>query len=142
MIERGKWVARNPESRIKGYHIWSAYSYLKNASWSHIVEEWEAARGNPLLEKVFNNTWLGLDYNDEISVVTDFEQFRDEHAEDYPIDIMPDNCITIVAGVDVQLDKLVCVVIAFNKNHIYVIAYREIYGDTMDETPQGPWAYL
>ncbi len=142
MIDKGKWVPRNPISLIKGYHIWSAYSYLKNASWSHLVEEFEKSTGNWLGEKVFVNTWLGEDFNDQPGHVTDFDQYRKDNAEDYRLDVVPPDCKWLLAGADVQGDKIVCVTLAVNKKHIWIVGYQEFYGDTMDRSKKGPWHAL
>ncbi len=142
MIDKGKWVPRNPDSKIKGYHIWTAYSYLKNASWSHLVDEFEKAEGNWLLEKVFTNTWLGEDFNDEPGHVTDYDKYRADNAENYRLDVVPKNCKWLLSGVDIQADKIVCVTLAINKLHIYIIGYQEFFGDTLDVSKDGPWDAL
>jgi phage terminase large subunit GpA-like protein len=48
MVERGEWRPTAPgNGKHAGFHIWAAYSYSPNATWSHLVAEFLEAKTNP-----------------------------------------------------------------------------------------------
>ena len=66
MVERGEWRATNPgNGKHVGFHIWSAYSYSPNASWSNLVEEFLESKQDPEQLKTWINTVLGETWEDE-----------------------------------------------------------------------------
>src|SRR6202007_2937736 len=56
MLERGRWVIRNPGSRIAGFWINALYSPW--ARWAELVHEWLAAQQDLAKLQVFINTVL------------------------------------------------------------------------------------
>ena len=66
MVERGEWRATAPyNGKHVGFHIWAAYSYSPNASWSNLMEEYLACKNDQEQLKTFINVTLGEVYEDE-----------------------------------------------------------------------------
>ena len=65
MVERGEWRATAPGNpKHVGFHIWAAYSYSPNASWSNLVEEFLQSKDDPEQLKTWINTILGECWED------------------------------------------------------------------------------
>jgi phage terminase large subunit GpA-like protein len=65
MVAAGRWVARNPESSVRGYHLNALVSPFPGARWSLLVDQWHDAQGKREQLKVFHNTVLGLTWEEE-----------------------------------------------------------------------------
>lgn len=108
MLQRGKWKANNPDSKIAGFHVNALYSPWVNLS--DLVEEFLSANKNQdnhgLME--FVNLKLGEAW-EEVSQDADNWERLWKRREYYPIDeILPEGVLLLTAGVDVQHDRLEC----------------------------------
>jgi terminase, large subunit len=111
MIEDGIWIATHPENKLRGYHIWTAYS--PHMTWAEIAQGWADSYKNPQERKVFTNTVLGLPYSEEIAAVP--ASILLSRVENYNRDSLPAGVKFIVSGVDVQEDRLEMSSIAFSE---------------------------
>jgi phage terminase large subunit GpA-like protein len=142
MVERGEWRA-TAEGKDKhvGFHIWAAYSYSPNASWSNLVEEWLASKDNPEQLRTYINTVLGEVWQDEYETKIGANALMDRAAsETYKQGVPPKDVLILVAGIDTQDDRLSLSVWGVGKGEeMFLIDRVKIYG-----TPSRPdvWQQL
>ena len=138
------WVATNPdgEPRHASFHIWAAYSYSPNATWGQLAREWLASHKNVEERKTFVNTVLGETYKGE-GDAPDWKRLYDRR-ESYPIGTIPLGGILLVAGVDVQKDRIEVEIVAYGRRmQSWSVDYRVFPGDTSDLTgPNSPYRQL
>lgn len=115
-------------------HISSLYSPLGFYSWKQAVDEWIDAntRNDKSLLKTFFNTVLGLPWSDNVNDVDHRSlKGRMELFSPYGDFDVPQECLTITMGVDVQKDRLEAHVIGWGENdEAWVVDYRVFFGDT------------
>jgi phage terminase large subunit GpA-like protein len=131
-----KWVSTKEaiDELIAGRHLSSAYSLL-GYSWDSMVKEFLYASkqqklGNLAPLRTFYNTKLGLPWDDVR------REKRINHSDLYRKREnwrkVPENGIVITAGVDVQVNRIEVLVVAFGvEGHLYVLEYKIIGGDTL-----------
>lgn len=148
MIEAGEWRATAKEKsnpRYAGFHIWAAYSYSPNATWSTIVDEFLQARGDSLSLRTWVNTVLGETWEEQgQGVDAHFLVTRAEH-EDYERETVPSGVAVLVAAVDVQGDRLEAKIIGYGAGEeSWLIDYQVFYGDpeATKEDEISPWQQL
>ena len=140
MLQKGRWRASNPDSRIKGYHINALYSPWVNLR--DLVEEFVSADKNKdkhgLME--FVNLKLGETW-EEIVYGADHWVHLHRRREYYPSDeILPEGVLLLTAGVDVQHDRLECTVYGWGiGRECWGIQHRVLYGKPDDP---GTWQQL
>jgi phage terminase large subunit GpA-like protein len=126
------WIATNPDataSRHWGFHIWAAYSFSPNATWAHMAREWIEAQGDKEQLKVFINTWLGELWEDEFQAKVGAEALK-ARAETYDPAIVPAGAVILVAGVDVQDNRLEVGLYGVGRNEeIWQVSHEALYGD-------------
>lgn len=141
MIAAGEWRpgphAQFPDDPEPGpfnghasFHIWAGYSYSPNASWGAIAEEFEAAnRGGQEELKTFVNTVLGETWKEK-GDAPEWQRLFDRR-EPYTIGTVPRGGLFLVAGVDVQKDRVVYEVVAYGRDKVsWSIDQGAIVGDT------------
>jgi len=125
MVRQGRWIPRHPErGRHAGFHINELYSPWSN--WRLMVEEFLEARKRPEALKVWVNTSLGETWEEEESYSIDNEKLasRIEQYED-----LPEGVILLTAGVDVQDDRLECLVKGWGlEDESWFIDLKVFYG--------------
>jgi len=102
MIQNGIWIAEKDFYGHAGFHLWAAYSYSPNATWKHIVQEFKAAKGNPMKIKAWVNTYLGQTYEEEGEKLN--EKSLMDRQENF--EMMPAESAILTATVDTQKDRL------------------------------------
>jgi len=136
MLERGEWRATaEGDGRTVGFHLSGLYSPLGWKSWRECVEEFLDAKEDPFRLKTWVNTVLGESWEERgDSVEPDHVLARAEH---YPAEV-PNGVGILVAGVDVQGDRLEAAVHGFGAGEeSWLIAWTQIHGDPgRDETWQ------
>ena len=131
MVERGEWRATAPyNGKHAGFHIWAAYSYSPNASWSNLMEEYLACKNDQEQLKTFINVTLGEVYEDEYHTKASADGLSKRAAEEkYKEGVPPKEVLILTLGVDVQDDRLSMSVIGFGRNEeMYLIDRKVIYG--------------
>lgn len=133
-VSKGQWVASKPFNGVAGFHLnalYSPWSVLTDA-----VEEFLAAKRDPMRLKTFINTFLGETWEDQGEGVDDYAvaQRREEY------DGIPEDVVLLTAGVDVQDDRLEVEVLGWGAGEeSWQIDYHVLFGD-----PSSPrlWAQL
>lgn len=98
MVAQGKWIARNPESKIPGFHL--SQMYALHRSWGQLAEEWLDAERNVETAKTFWNTVLAESW-EERADAPDYEKLMSRR-ESYRLGQVPDGVLFLTSGVDVQ----------------------------------------
>lgn len=128
MLEKGKWIAENPTSRVAGFHLSSLYSPVGWFSWRQAVQNFLNAKDNEQLLKVWVNTTLGETWVDK-GEAPDWERLF-ERREDYKIGIVPQGGLVLTAGVDVQKDRIECEIVAWGSDkQSWSVDYKVIDSD-------------
>ena len=124
-VRKGRWRATAETRNIAGFHINEIYS-----SWvklEEIVTNFLNAKAHPDRLKAWVNTTLGEAWEDAGNTVEHGELYA--RRESYPADVPADGLV-LVAGVDVQDDRIEGEVKAFGKGgENWGIEYFIIYGN-------------
>jgi len=108
-----RWIAEKPFNGIASFHIWQIYSLF--SSLEEIVREYEKAKGKPMEEKVFSNTFLGESYEDVGAATTTAEHIYTSRVA-FPRHVVPNGACQVVAGVDVQNYGIEVLIVAYGPN--------------------------
>lgn len=136
MLERGEWRATKPENfdpRRRGYHISALYSPLGWKSWGECAEDFCLAkvaveRGDVSLMRAFVNTILAETWEEAGDKVD--ASGLSKRAEPYALRIVPVGVVLVVAGVDVQADRLVVQLLGLGEmEEAWVADWTVIRGD-------------
>lgn len=123
-VSKGEWVANKPFNGVAGFHLnalYSPWSVLSDA-----VEEFLAARKDPMRLKTFVNTFFGETWEDQGEGVDDYAISR--RKEDY--EGIPDDVVVLTCGVDVQDDRLEVEIVGWGAGEeSWQIEYHVLYGD-------------
>lgn len=116
------------DGRTAGFLVSSLYSPVGWYSWADAAAAWEKAKGNSEREQVFTNTVLGMPYADAREA-PDWEVIA-ARAEDYPRGTVPAGGLVLVAGADVQRDRIEVELVAFGRNgESWSVDYLVMHGD-------------
>lgn len=142
----GKWVAKENNPRVRGFHLNELASPWKR--WTKIIEEFlEAKRGGPEMLKAWVNTTLGETWEEQGDGVESDDLMK--RRETYDCEV-PDGVLVLTAGVDVQDDRLEIEVVGWGVGkESWGIQYQRIYGDPgqpavwqqLDEFLSRTWKY-
>ena len=128
-VRNGTWIANKPFRGVAGYAISGLYS-----PWTPLpdaVKEFLAVKKNPEQLRVWTNTYLGQTWSDIGETVDDY--MLSERREEMPN--IPDDALVLVAGVDVQDNRLEISIIGFGRDdESWVVDHITLYGDP--STPQ------
>lgn len=136
MLTAGEWRATSQSAGIAGFHINELYSPWK--SWEDVALDYESAKGDQLQLQVFVNTSLGMPFEPDSRTRYDWENLliRAE-SSDYSLGQVPEGVLLLTAGVDVQSDRLECVVMGWGEwEQSWVIDYQKFYGEPLQD---GVW---
>ena len=141
-VREGEWRADNPAStKVRGLHLNELYS-----PWVTLAETvqafLEAKRGGPEMLKVWVNTSLGEAWEEEGTSVEPHALYanRREHYAS-----VPEGAKWLTCGVDVQIDRIECEVVAWAPNReSWSMDYRVFHGDPRvgPSLPGSPWHQL
>lgn len=115
---------RKPTRRI-GFHVWSAYSPWRD--WSSIFAEFLRTRDEPDKFRVFVNSWLGEPWKEAVEEVR-VDDLRKQMTV-CPRGFVPVGAVGLVAGADVQLDRIYYVVRAFGGQRQSWLVAEGVVGD-------------
>lgn len=122
----GKWMARKPESKVRGFHLNELASPWKR--WRTIIAEFLDAKSDPETLKVWINTSLGETWEEKGEQLEEDDLLK--RRESYGDALVPESVKLLTAGVDVQNDRLEIEVVGWGKGkESWGIEYRIIYGD-------------
>lgn len=130
MVERGEWRPTAPgNGKHVGFHIWAAYSYSPNATWSNLVEEFLEAKTNPEALKTWVNTVLGETWEEDYASKVNAEGLL-ERCEVYDVGVLPAAALALTVGVDVQDNRLAISCWAWGRGEeAWLLHHQEIHGD-------------
>ncbi len=135
MVENGVWIndieAPNTSGRRLhvAFHIWAAYSYSPNAAWGTLAREFLDSRKDPQQLQTFINTVLGEVWEEEYSAKIGAEGLQGR-AEFYLENIVPNTCVIVTAGIDVQDNRIECSRYAWAPGEeSWLISHDVIFGD-------------
>jgi phage terminase large subunit GpA-like protein len=132
MLNGGDWIAEFPERAVAGFHINALYSPWRE-NWAALAQEWHEANreNNPEKLKAFINLRLGETWEEQGDAVEAVA--LKARREEYQAEV-PDGVGLLTASVDVQGDRLECVVKGWGaKEESWLIAYQQIFGDPGQE---------
>jgi phage terminase large subunit GpA-like protein len=126
-VAKGRWVATNPDvADVAGFHVpgflspWTPLAY--------IVSEFLAARRDPQLLQVWSNTVLGEPTEPLQETIEGSSLSR--RGEVYGAQSIPNQVLLLVAGVDVQADRLEVQVVGFGAHEeSWIVRYEVLPGD-------------
>jgi phage terminase large subunit GpA-like protein len=133
MLNGGTWVAEHPDREVVGFHINALYSPWRD-NWAALAQEWHEANheNNPEKLKAFINLRLGETWEEQGDAVE--AMALKARLEPYQSEV-PDGVGLLTASVDVQSDRLECVVKGWgDKEESWLIAYQQLFGDPGQET--------
>jgi phage terminase large subunit GpA-like protein len=110
-LHDGEWIAEGAFAGKAGFWVSQLYSPWKRLG--ELVQEYLDSRGNAEREKAFRNTVLGLPYR-VAGVTADAERLY-ERRESYRRGEVPDRALVLVAGVDIQHDRIECEVVGYGR---------------------------
>jgi len=150
MVERGEWRATAPgNGKHVGFHIWAAYSYSPNATWSNLVEEFLDSKNDAEQLKTWINTTLGEVWEDEYASKVGADALMERAStEKYKQGVPPIEALALTVGCDVQDDRLSMSVWAWGREEEgWLIDRIKIYGapsrpevwKQLDEVLQKPY---
>jgi phage terminase large subunit GpA-like protein len=123
MVERGEYRAQNPGSPIPGFRVSQLISPKR--SWGTIAAEFLVAKHSTETLKAFLNTVLAELWTERGSA-PDWEKVY-LRREDYALGIVPAKASLLVAGVDVQDDRLEVEIKAYGRGkESWSVDYRVI----------------
>jgi phage terminase large subunit GpA-like protein len=139
------WEAQQPDVPSHGYHLNSLYSPIGWFSWSDAVISYEKAKDNPLELQAWTNTVLALCYAEQGESPPWEMLYR--RREPYRVGVVPDGGMILVAGCDVQRNRLEVEVVAYGPNlESWSVDYQVLEGDTgtiqQSAEVQCPWRAL
>jgi phage terminase large subunit GpA-like protein len=130
MLTRGEWRPSSEAiDRAAGFHLSSLYSPVGWFSWADAARQFEQAQKNPTLLQVFYNTVLGETWT-QLGEAPEWQKLYDRR-EDYKIGVIPKGGLLLVAGADVQRDRIEVEVVAYGRGkESWSVDYRVLQGDT------------
>lgn len=102
MLANGRWIAENPASPIRGYHLSALLAPIGlGPSWLDLATEWQHAVKSPNTLRTFINTHLGEVWEEQGDKIEPTGLLA--RLEEYPENFKG---LARTAGVDVQKDRL------------------------------------
>lgn len=134
MIRRGRWVAENPGSAIRGYRLNCLYyQFGLGPRWLTLVHEWRAAQGDPAKIKTFVNDRLAETFEDPAMRAVKHNLIADR-AEPVPLRPVPAWVLAATCGIDTQDNRLAVHLVGWGRGlEAWTIDYVELPGDPADD---------
>ena len=132
MLNAGRWIAEKPDRPVVGFHINALYSPWRD-NWPDLAQEWHEANQEKNVEKLraFINLRLGETWEEDSDAIEGLS--LKSRREAYQAEV-PDGVGLLTAAVDVQNDRLECVVKGWgDKEESWLVAYQQLFGDPGQE---------
>lgn len=121
----GRWHARAEHHNTRGFHLNEYVSQWRR--WIEIERDFLAAKSSPEQLKTWVNTSMGETWEEEGEQINDDDLFH--RREKYPAQV-PAGALVLVAGVDVQDDRLEAEIVGYGDGEeSWGIERRVIWGD-------------
>ena len=126
MIRNGEWIATKPTINTAGFHISELYSVW--STWGEMATSFLESKKRPETLKTWINTSLGETFEEQGTGV-EYESLL-ERRLNYDATTIPEDVLVLVAGADLQKDRIEIQTLGFGKNYnCYVIDYKIFWGD-------------
>lgn len=134
MIQRGRWVPENPESKVRGYQYNCLYyGFGMGPRWLDLVQMWLAAQADPGKLKTFINERLAETFEDPAMRAVKLNLIADR-VEPRPLRPVPSWVLAVTAGVDTQDNRLAVHVVGWGRGlSCWPIDYVELPGDPAND---------
>lgn len=134
MIAAGGWVAENPGSKMRGYHLNCLYYPAGlGPSWLDLVHLWIDAQNDIAKLKTFVNDRLAEPFEDP-SMRTVKHGIIADRAEPYRLRSAVREVLAVTAGVDTQDNRLAVQIVGWGRGmHAWTLDYVELPGDPADD---------
>jgi phage terminase large subunit GpA-like protein len=129
MLDSAKWIATVPENPRRGYHVDDLAAPIGlGPTWLEMVREFAGIGDDLGKRQTFINTKLGETWRDETSSLKPHELAK--RMEDTAMRTIPIGCLALSVGVDTQDQWLALTTLGWGANHLWIVDYSEIKGDT------------
>ncbi|WP_065383231.1 phage terminase large subunit family protein [Hyphomonas sp. ND6WE1B] len=139
LVANGEWRATAPHVKgHAGFRINALVSTLANAAWGRLAAEFVVAKRDPATLQTFVNTILAEGWREGGEEADEAE--LQARAEPFGLSAIPTEVRIITAGVDVQRDRLECVLMGWTADNVpLVLAHDVFWGDPQEDEV---WAEL
>jgi len=128
-ITKGEWRASENCAGVAGFHLSGLYSPF--VSLSQAATEFVNAKKHPEILRTWVNTYLSESWEEDSEQVD--TNMLIERRETYP-DAIPDGVLVLTSGVDVQADRLECLVVGHSHaDELYFIDHKIFYGSPAND---------
>lgn len=125
MLARGEWVASAPFRGTAGFHLCELYSPWR--SWAQVAVDFLDAKRLPETLKTWVNTSLGEPWEEEEGESVDDTGLL-ARREAYTLEEPPPGLRVVVAGVDVQADRLETTFVGAAGEELWVLGHLVLWG--------------
>lgn len=133
LIQQHEWRKTGKPGAIAGFHLNALYSPWQ--SWVAMARDYETARRDSMLLRVWWNTMLGLPWDDLEGTGFQAEIVMEKSKNsEYLSGTVPESVLLLTAGVDVQGDRLAVGIWGWAEES-WLIDYAEIIGDPLTDDP-------
>lgn len=125
-----------------GFHIWAAYSYQANATWSHLVRNYLQSKDDPLLYQTHINTWRGETWKDDAGSRITAEGLLSRR-DTYKSNEVPVGVLALTVGVDLADDRFEVSIWGWGKGYFdddagpepegWLISHQRIHGSYTED---------
>lgn len=130
---RARWIAEAPGAPYPSYHINALYSPVGlGLTWPELAAEWIEAQDDPAKLMRFMNTRLGETWADRSRDIK--ANALEARAEPYDLRAVPQGCLVLTAGCDVQDDRIEIQILGHGRHdRTWTIDYHVLRGNPADE---------
>lgn len=129
MVDHGEWIASRPGAAKAGFHLSELYSVWPKRDWGVLADEWVKCEGDIERRRVFINTSLAEWWDDTATGGIDERELM-KRRENYSAATLPESVALLVAGCDLQEDRIEVSVWGFGLNdESWLIEHRVIPGN-------------
>lgn len=135
MVQRGEWVAQRPGRRVAGFHVSALYSPW--VSWDEIATDFMRSKANRERLKVWVQVNLGESWEEGGETVDEGTLLGRRRPAPTRTDeagrvirLVPEGVGVLTAAVDVQADRLECLVVGWGQQEqSWRVALESFWGD-------------
>ena len=136
MLTDGKWVCKDSNTNLYGFHLSQLYAPYSWVKWRDIYLEKKESIEDAVKEKTFKNLVLAETY-EERGTRIDAESIKAKCVRDYPLNEVPRGTIAMTITVDVQVNRVEYLVAAWCKNlTFFALDHQIVMGKIEDERVQ------
>ena len=135
MVAAGQWRAMRPDVKgHAGFRLNALVSLLANASWGRLAQEFLAAKDDPSELQVFTNTILAEGWSTPAMIDDATLAAR---AEEFDLNNIPPEVLTLEAGCDVQDDRCEITVTGWTRTSVCLVLGHSVIWSSFQDA--GTW---